>query len=131
VEAAELYVSIFKNSKIISSGVMIVKFELEGQEFFALNGGPTYTFSPAISLFVDCESQAEIDDLTEKLTAGGEQQRCGWVRDKYGLSWQIVPSILGELMQSDDERKAQSVMDEMLTMMKLDIARLQAAYDRA
>ena len=139
-EAANFYVSIFKNSKILTpsgddaepdpeGSVTMVKFELEGQQFFALNGGPAYTFSPAISLFVDCETQAEVDDYWTRLSAGGEEVRCGWLRDKFGISWQIVPSILGELLQSDDREAAQRVMEEMLTQTKLDIARLKAAFE--
>src|SRR5438874_12970103 len=113
-EAMNFYVSIFKNSKIVSimrygeagpgpkGTVMACTFELEGQEFMALNGGPHFTFSPAISFFVNCETQQEVDQLWEKLSAGGQKQNCGWLTDKYGVSWQIVPTILGELLRDQD-----------------------------
>jgi predicted 3-demethylubiquinone-9 3-methyltransferase (glyoxalase superfamily) len=139
-EAMNFYVSIFKNSKVGSVSrygdagpgpkgkVMSATFTLEGQEFMALNGGPMYTFTPAISLFVDCETQAEVDDLWEKLTAdGGKPGRCGWLEDKFGLSWQIIPSILGKLLGGPDRARAQRVMQAMLKMDKLDIAKLQNA----
>ncbi|MGH9198277.1 MAG: VOC family protein [Acidimicrobiia bacterium] len=141
-EAMNLYVSIFKNSKILSvtrygkagpgpeGTVMSATFQLEGQEFYALNGGPMFTFSPAISLFVNCETQQEVDDLWNKLAEGGEKQRCGWLKDKYGLSWQIIPTILGKLLQDKDAGKAQRVMQAMLQMDKIDIQGLQQAYDR-
>lgn len=108
---------------------MSVTFELDGQKFYALNGGPHYTFTPAISLFVNCETQREVDELWEKLSAGGEESRCGWLKDKYGLSWQIIPSALGEMLQDKDAVKAKRVMDAMLQMSKIDISRLQQAYD--
>ncbi|MDQ6767557.1 MAG: VOC family protein [Candidatus Eremiobacteraeota bacterium] len=142
-EAANFYVSIFKNSKVVDvvrygdagpgpkGTVMIVTFQLDGQDFTALNGGPQFTFSPAISLVVDCKTQQEVDELWERLSEGGEKQQCGWLTDKYGLSWQIVPSILPELMQSNDEKKSQNVMKAMLQMTKIDIQRLQQAYDEA
>ncbi len=142
-EAANFYVSIFKNSKVVNvvrygdagpgpkGTVMIVTFQLDGQDFTALNGGPQFTFSPAISLVVDCKTQQEVDELWERLSEGGEKQQCGWLTDKYGLSWQIVPSILPELMQSNDEKKSQNVMKAMLQMTKIDIQRLQQAYDEA
>ena len=132
-EAANFYVSIFKNSKILgvsrygeagpgSAGtVLTVTFELDGQEFTALNGGPHFTFSEAISLYVDCESQQEVDELWAKLTAGGEESMCGWLKDKYGLSWQIVPRVLLELMQDKDPVKAKRVTEAMLQMRKIDI----------
>ena len=138
-EAARFYTSVFANSKLEGldcnrddapgpkESVMSVSFELEGQQFIALNGGPHFTFSPAISFFVRCENQAEVDDLWEKLSAGGEKSRCGWLKDKFGVSWQIVPSVLGELLNDDDEQKAQRVMSAMLEMNKLDISRLEAA----
>ncbi len=141
-EAANFYVSIFKNSRIVSrtrygdggpgpkGTVMSVTFQLDGQEFFGLNGGPQFTFTPAISLFVNCETQKEVDELWEKLSEGGAQERCGWLKDKYGLSWQIVPSILGKLLQDKAAEKAKRVMQAMLQMGKLDIERLQQAYDR-
>ena len=133
------YVSIFKNSKVLSvrrwgeegpgpkGTVMTATFELEGQKFMALNGGPHFTFSPAISLYVDCETQQEVDELWEKLSEGGEKQRCGWLKDKYGLSWQIIPSVLGELLQGGDAEKAKRAMQAMLQMDKLDIERLKRA----
>jgi predicted 3-demethylubiquinone-9 3-methyltransferase (glyoxalase superfamily) len=139
-EAANFYVSIFKNSKIGSvarygdagpgpkGSVMTVNFRLEGQEFIALNGGPLYTFSPATSFFVDCKTQQEVDELWEKLTAGGGEVECGWLRDKYGLSWQIIPRALLELMQDKDPVKSQRVFKAMLQMTKIDIEGLQRAY---
>jgi predicted 3-demethylubiquinone-9 3-methyltransferase (glyoxalase superfamily) len=142
-EAMNLYVSIFKNSKFVSvtrygkggpgpeGTVMSATFQLEGQEFYALNGGPMFTFSPAISLFVNCETQQEVDELWEKLSEGGEKQRCGWLKDKYGLSWQIIPTVLGKLLQDKNAGKAQGVMQAMLQMDKIDIGRLKQAYDRA
>jgi predicted 3-demethylubiquinone-9 3-methyltransferase (glyoxalase superfamily) len=141
-EAMKFYVSIFKNSRVLSVSkygeegpgpagtVMSVTFELEGQKFFALNGGPIFTFSPAISFFVDCETQQEVDELWEKLSEGGETQQCGWLKDKFGLTWQIIPSILGDLLQDENEEKAANVMKAMMQMEKIDIAGLKAAYDR-
>jgi predicted 3-demethylubiquinone-9 3-methyltransferase (glyoxalase superfamily) len=140
-EAMNFYVSIFKNSKIGSvsrngeggpgpkGSVMSATFQLLGQDFIALNGGPMFTFSPAVSFFVSCETQQEVDELWEKLSAGGEKQRCGWLKDKYGLSWQIIPSILGKLLQDKDAAKSTRAMQAMLQMDKLDIKRLQQAYD--
>jgi predicted 3-demethylubiquinone-9 3-methyltransferase (glyoxalase superfamily) len=142
-EAMNFYVSVFKNSKVVSvtrygkagpgpeGTVMSATFQLEGQEFYALNGGPMFTFTPAISLFVNCETQKEVDDLWEKLTEGGSEQRCGWLQDKYGLSWQIIPTVLGRLLQDKNPAKAQAVMQAMLQMDKIDIARLKKAYDQA
>jgi predicted 3-demethylubiquinone-9 3-methyltransferase (glyoxalase superfamily) len=139
-EAANFYASIFKNSKILNiarygdagpgpkGAVMMVTFELEGQLFMALNGGPHYTFSPAISLFVDCENQAEVDGLWEKLTAGGGEVQCGWLKDKFGLSWQIIPRALMELMQDKDPVKSQRVFKAMLQMTKIDVEGLKRAY---
>lgn len=107
-------------------------FQLEGQRFMALNGGPHHKFTEAISLYVDCKTQAEVDALWGKLTAdGGEPGPCGWLKDKYGLSWQIIPSALGELMSTPDPAKAQRVMQAMLQMSKIEVAKLQAAYDEA
>ena len=126
-EAAKFYVSIFKNSKLLSP----TTFQLDGQEFIAFNGGPHFTFTPAISLFVNCETQQEVDELWDKLSEGGEKGRCGWLKDKYGLSWQIIPSILGKLLQDKDAKKSSRVMQAMLQMDKLDIERLQQAYDLA
>jgi predicted 3-demethylubiquinone-9 3-methyltransferase (glyoxalase superfamily) len=107
---------------------MTATFELEGQRFIALNGGPTFTFTPAISLFVNCETQQEVDDLWAKLSAGGREDRCGWLQDKYGLSWQIIPSTLMDLMQDKDPEKSKRVMQAMLQMVKIDIAGLKKAY---
>ncbi|HLW59491.1 MAG TPA: VOC family protein [bacterium] len=141
-EAVNFYVSIFKNSKITSltrygeagpgpkGTVMAATFQLDGQEFSALNGGPQFTFSPAISFFVNCETQAEVDGLWEKLSEGGEKQRCGWLRDKYGLSWQIIPSVLGAMMRDKNAEKSKNVMKAMLQMNKIDIEGLRRAYDQ-
>lgn len=141
-EAVTFYTAIFKNSKIGSvtrygeggpgpkGTVMSATFQLDGQDFIALNGGPHFTFSPAISFFVNCEAQEEVDALWEKLSAGGEQQRCGWVKDKYGLSWQIVPTVLGEMLQDKDAEKSKRVMQAMLQMDKLDINTLRQAYEQ-
>jgi predicted 3-demethylubiquinone-9 3-methyltransferase (glyoxalase superfamily) len=141
-EAVNFYVSVFKNSKVVSvtrygeagpgakGSVMSATFQLEGQDFYALNGGPQFKFTPAVSFFVNCETQKEIDELWEKLSEGGRKDRCGWLTDKYGLSWQIVPPILGKLLGDKNAAKAQSVMKAMLQMDKLDIKRLQDAYDR-
>jgi predicted 3-demethylubiquinone-9 3-methyltransferase (glyoxalase superfamily) len=141
-EAMNFYVSIFKNSKVVrvtrygeagpgpKGTVMSATFQLEGQDFYALNGGPQYSFTPAISFFVSCETQQEVDELWEKLSAGGRKDRCGWLQDKYGLSWQIIPSVLGKLLQDKDPEKAKRVMQAMLQMSKIDIKGLQQAYDR-
>ena len=129
-EAAKFYGSIFKNSKILSSNPMVVTFELEGQKFMALNGGPQFKFTEAISLFVDCETQDEVDYYWEKLTEGGKGSQCGWLKDKYGLSWQIVPTILGKLMGDKDPKKANNVLQAMLQMKKMDIAKLKEAYEK-
>jgi len=141
-EAAKFYVSIFKNSKVgrvsrygdagpgPKGSVMSVTFQLEGQEFFALNGGPQYSFTPAISFFVNCETQQEVDELWAKLSAGGRTDQCGWLQDRFGLSWQIVPTVLGKLLGDKDPQKASRVMQAMLKMTKLDIKGLQQAYDR-
>lgn len=142
-EAMNFYVSVFKNSKVgritrygdsgpgPKGSVMSVTFTLGGQEFYALNGGPQFSFTPAISFFVNCETQQEVDQLWEKLSEGGKKERCGWLKDKYGLSWQIVPSVLGKLLQDKNAAKAQSVMKAMLQMDKMDIQHLQHAYDQA
>ena len=141
-EAVNFYTSLFKNSKIVSVSrygegapkpagtAMTVNFQLEGQDFIALNGGPEYHFTEAISLYVDCKTQAEVDLLWGKLTKGGEEGPCGWLKDKYGLSWQIVPTVLGQLLQDKNAAKAQSVLNAMLQMRKLDIAKLKLAYDQ-
>jgi predicted 3-demethylubiquinone-9 3-methyltransferase (glyoxalase superfamily) len=142
-EAAKLYTSIFNNSKITSvtrygdagpgpkGSAMSVVFELEGQEFYALNGGPQFSFSQAISFFVNCETQQEVDALWEKLSAGGEKQRCGWLKDKFGVSWQVIPTALGRLLHDKDAAKSQRVMRAMMQMDKIDIAGLQRAYEHA
>ncbi len=139
-EAADFYTSIFKDSKILDvarygdagpgpkGSVMLVTFQLEGQKFMALNGGPQYPLTPAISLFVDCDSQAEVDNLWDKLTAGGREVQCGWLQDKFGLSWQIVPRALMEMMQDKDPVKSQRAFKAMLEMKKIDIAGLQRAF---
>jgi predicted 3-demethylubiquinone-9 3-methyltransferase (glyoxalase superfamily) len=127
-QAAQFYVSIFKNSKIINASPISVTLELEGQRLMILNGGPHYKLSPAVSLFVSCETQLEIDDLWVKLTAdGGADGRCGWLVDKYGLSWQLVPPILGQLLGDKDRMRAQRVMAAMMKMNKLEIAVLEQA----
>ena len=127
-EAAQFYTSIFKDSSITSVSPMSATFRLAGQEFIALNGGPQYKFTEAVSFFVSCETQAEIDYFWEKLSAGGQEQQCGWLKDKFGLSWQIVPPILGEMLSDEDEAKSQRVMQAMLQMTKLDIKKLKDAY---
>jgi len=109
---------------------MSATFQLDGQDFIALNGGSRFTFSPAISFFVHCESQEEVDKLWEKLSEGGEKQRCGWLKDKYGISWQIIPNALGQMLQDKDAEKSKRVMNAMLQMDKLDINTLKQAYDR-
>jgi predicted 3-demethylubiquinone-9 3-methyltransferase (glyoxalase superfamily) len=141
-EAVSLYVSVFKNSKILNISrygegapalagtVMSASFMLEGQEFMALNGGPSFAFSDGISLFVSCETQAEVDELWEKLSAGGEKGPCGWLKDKFGVSWQIIPAALGQLLGDKDPKKAQNVMQAMLQMTKIDIAALRRAYEQ-
>jgi len=143
-EAAKFYTSIFKNSKIVSvsrydeagakaagrpkGSVMIVVFELEGQQFTALNGGPVFKFTEAISFVVNCKTQEEVDRLWKKLSEGGEEGQCGWLKDKFGLSWQIVPTVLGELLQDKDAKKSQRVMMAMLQMKKIDTEKLKQAY---
>jgi predicted 3-demethylubiquinone-9 3-methyltransferase (glyoxalase superfamily) len=145
-EAARFYVSLFKNSKILNvtrygeagamvsgrqpGSVMTVTFQLDGQQFIALNGGPLFKFSEAVSLLVNCETQAEVDELWEKLSEGGEQGPCGWLKDKYGLSWQVVPTVLGKILQDKDPKKSEKVMEALLQMKKLDIAGLKRAYEQ-
>ena len=140
-EAANFYTSIFKNSKVgrirrygeagpgAKGSAMSATFELEGQEFIALNGGPQFTFSPAISFFVNCETQEEVDEFWDKLSEGGKKNRCGWLQDKFGVSWQIVPTALGKLLGDPDPEKSSRVMKAMLQMEKLDIRGLQEAYE--
>ena len=139
--AIAFYSSIFKNSKLVTTSrygdagpgpkgtVMAATFQLNGQDFFAINGGPQFKFSPAVSLMVLCDTQAEIDDYWSKLSDGGTTQQCGWLQDRFGLSWQIVPAILGELMK--DAKKSDAVMKAILQMTKLDIAALKRAYEQA
>jgi predicted 3-demethylubiquinone-9 3-methyltransferase (glyoxalase superfamily) len=140
-EAINFYTSIFKNSKILNvarygeggpgpaGSVMTATFELDGQEFTALNGGPQYKFTEAISFLVNCKNQKEVDELWSKLTEGGEEGPCGWLKDKFGVSWQIIPTALGELMSDPDPEKAGRVVQAMLKMKKIDVAALQRAYD--
>ena len=135
-EAMNFYVSIFKNSRVggVSPGpdgrAFTVSFELDGQEFMGLNAGPEFKFNEAVSMYVDCEDQAEVDYFWNKLTAdGGEESMCGWLKDKYGLSWQIIPKQLGELMGDPDPEKSQRVMQAMLKMQKIIVADLQKAHD--
>jgi|ERR1700722_10000760 len=142
-EAVNFYVSIFKNSKVgrvtrygeagprPKGSVMSATFQLEGQEFFALNGGPMFKFTEAISLFVNCETQAEVDELWNKLSAGGQESQCGWLKDKYGLSWQIIPTVLGRMLGDENPEKAKKVMQAMLQMAKIDIDQLRKAYGEA
>ena len=142
-EATNFYTSIFKNSKVKNvrrygeagpgkpGSVMTATFELEGQQFYALNGGPHFKFTPAISFFVNCETQQEIDELWEKLLAGGQAQQCGWLTDKFGVTWQIVPTILGELLGDKDPQKSKRVMEAMMKMIKLDINGLKQAYGQS
>lgn len=143
-EAARFYISVFKNSRILSTAyygeglplpagtVLTVDFELDGQEFTALNGGPEYQFTPAISLYVHCETQAEVDALWNKLTAdGGQEGQCGWLTDKYGVSWQIVPEVLPQMLQDKDPQRVNRVLQAMLPMKKIEIEKLQQAYEKA
>jgi predicted 3-demethylubiquinone-9 3-methyltransferase (glyoxalase superfamily) len=141
-QAADFYTSLLKNSRIVSVSrygeggpgpqgtAMTVNFELEGQEFIALNGGPEFTFSPAISFLVDCATQADVDRLWEKLTEGGEEVQCGWLKDKFGLSWQIVPSGLNDLLNGKDAEGSRRAMQAMLQMKKLDLEKMRQAYEQ-
>lgn len=141
-EAMNFYTSIFNASKVGTvmrygeagpgpkGTVMSCTFQIEGQEFMALNGGPMFAFSPAISFFVKCETQAEVDALWDKLSAGGRTQQCGWLQDKFGVSWQIVPTVLGEMLQDKDSQKSRRVMEAMMKMIKLDIKLMKEAYDQ-
>jgi predicted 3-demethylubiquinone-9 3-methyltransferase (glyoxalase superfamily) len=125
--AAKFYTAIFKDAKITRTSPMSATFQLAGQEFIALNGGPQYKFTEAVSFLVSCETQPEIDYYWEKLSAGGKEQPCGWLKDRFGLSWQIVPPILGELLGDPDAAKSQRVLQAMLQMVKLDIEKLKDA----
>ena len=135
-EAAAYYTSIFKNARIVDVNRMgeggpavTVTFEIDGQQFVALNGGPQFAFTEAISLFVSCRDQAEVDDLWERLSEGGEKGQCGWLKDRYGVSWQVIPDALGELMGDPDPEKAGRVVRAMLGMTKIDVQGLRDAYD--
>ena len=142
-EAMNFYTSIFKNAKAgninrygeagpgAKGSVISVNFFLEGQEFYALNGGPQFNFTPAISFFVNCETQEEVDELWEKLSEGGQKDRCGWLRDKYGISWQIIPTTLGKLLYDKDPKKSKRVMEAMMKMDKIEIKALKEAYEQA
>ena len=141
VEAMNFYTGVFRNSRVTNvlrygetgpgakGSVMSVTFDLEGQEFIALNGGPMFTFSPAISFFVRCETQDEVDEFWARLSDGGQTQQCGWLKDKFGVSWQIVPTVLHAMLRDGDGEKSKRVMRAMLKMTKLDIAQLQQAYE--
>ena len=140
-EAMNFYVSVFKNSKVVrvsrygeagpgpKGTVMSATFQLDGQDFFALNGGPQFAFTPAISFFVNCETQQEVDEMWERLSEGGKKERCGWLKDRYGLSWQIIPSVLGKMLQDPDAERAKRVMQAMLQMKKIDIPTLKRAAE--
>jgi predicted 3-demethylubiquinone-9 3-methyltransferase (glyoxalase superfamily) len=139
-EAMNFYVSIFKNSKVVrvsriegapgpQASVLTATFQLDGQEFMALNGGPLFSFTPAISFYVNCETQEEVDYYWEKLSAGGKTDMCGWLRDKYGVSWQIIPEGLGRMLSDPDRVKSKRVMQAMLQMKKIEIKALQQAYE--
>jgi len=128
-EAMNFYLSVFKDGEVLNVSPMMVSFKLNGQEFIGLNGGPEFKFTEAVSFFVSCETQDEVDELWSKLTAdGGEESQCGWLKDKFGLSWQIVPTALGELLGDPDREKADRVMQAMLKMKKIDSAGLKQAY---
>jgi predicted 3-demethylubiquinone-9 3-methyltransferase (glyoxalase superfamily) len=140
-EAASFYTSVFRNTQLgetryygeagqkPAGSVMSVSFTLEGEEFIAPNGGPHFNFTPAVSFLVRCETQAEVDELWNRLTEGGEPVRCGWLKDKFGLSWQIVPTVLGDMLRDKDQAKSRRVTEAMLRMIKLDIGGLQQAYN--
>ena len=142
-EAMNFYLSIFKNSKVLTcsrygdagpgpkGSVMVAKFQLDGQDFMALNGGPHFKFTEAISLVVSCETQEEIDEMWEKLSEGGAKSQCGWLKDKFGLWWQVVPTVLGKLMSDSDPEKVKRVTEAMLRMDRIDIEPLQRAYENA
>ena len=140
-EAVKFYTSIFKNSKVgditrcgdagpgPKGSVLTVKFQIEGHEFMALNGGPHFKFTPAISFFVNCDTQEEVDELWEKLLAGGAAMQCGWLTDKFGISWQIIPKVLGEMLGDKDPQKSQRVMKAVMKMIKIDMEGLRRAYE--
>ena len=140
-EAVNFYTSVFKDAKILETNrygeagpgvkgsVMSLVFEIHGQTFYALNGGPMFKFSPAISLFVNCETQEEVDELWEKLSEGGKKHQCAWLDDKFGITWQIVPTVLGKMLRDPDREKSKRVMQAMMQMTKIEIAGLQKAYD--
>jgi predicted 3-demethylubiquinone-9 3-methyltransferase (glyoxalase superfamily) len=140
-EAADFYVSVVKNSKLGNvtrygdkgpgpkGTVMSATFQLDGQEFYALNGGPQFKFTEAISFFINCETQQEVDELWERLSEGGQKSRCGWLKDKYGVSWQVIPTVLGKLMSDKDPAKSKRVMEAMLQMTKIEIDKLVKAYE--
>jgi predicted 3-demethylubiquinone-9 3-methyltransferase (glyoxalase superfamily) len=128
-EAAKFYTSVFKNAKIVQISPMVSTFNLEGQEFMALNGGPKFKFTPAVSFFVRCEGQDEVDYFWEKLAEGGRTDQCGWLQDKYGLSWQVIPTIFVKMMSDPDREKSKRVMEALMKMTKIDISTLQTAYD--
>lgn len=141
-EAAKFYVSTFPNSRILEitrcgdvgpgpkGSVLTVFFELEGQKFIGLNGGPRFKFTEAVSFSIDCKTQGEVDEYWRKLSEGGQVQACGWLKDKYGLSWQVIPTVLGQMLNDPDPAKAKRAMEAMLRMKKIDIAALQKAYDQ-
>ena len=142
-EAMDFYVSVFKNAEVLSvsrygeagpgpaGSAMVANFRLEDQEFLALNGGPMFTFTQAVSFLIDCASQEEIDHYWDRLSEGGEPGPCGWLKDRFGLSWQVVPTVLSEMLQDEDRERANRVMQAMMQMSKMDIAALQHAYDQA
>ena len=141
-EAVNLYVSLFKNSRIssivrtggdapgVKANLLHATFQLDGQDFMAMDGGPYFSFGQGTSLFVNCQTQEEVDLLWEKLSEGGEKQQCGWLKDKFGVSWQIIPTALGEMMQDKDPEKSKRVMEAMLKMEKIDIKTLRQAYEQ-
>ena len=130
LEAAKFYCSVFKNSKILGESPMVVTFELEGQKIMALNGGPQFKLTEAFSFFIECDTQQEVDEFWEKLSKGAKKSQCGWVQDKFGLWWQVIPSILMKLVSDPDPKKSKRVMDAMLKMTKIEIKLLQEAYNQ-